>query len=375
MTDRDPTSSNPPGDPPSRPADPWAPLVDRLARPPDDETVERSQRPTVPIQRRWPVASTGDDANTPRPGLSNEPSKPWAGSTEQGNEPRRAAWSAPTGGGEPSTTESRAPWLTPTPEIASAPPAPNWDDRLGDRGDRGEQIFIDAWDAADREAAPVLAAHKRRSNLLLARELVETLILALFIFMAVRGVVQNFRVEGSSMDPTYNSGQYVLVNKALYARLNLHTLGKFLPFVDSENTGHQLFRGPRRGEVVVFQPPLPNSFDRDFIKRVIGLPGDRVQVRDGHVYINGQELQEQYLRNVQTFCGGQWCDITLGENEYYVMGDNRTNSSDSRLWGPVRGNKIIGKTWLIYLPFRDFGPAPNQAPGVAAASTNGGAPR
>jgi signal peptidase I len=120
--------------------------------------------------------------------------------------------------------------------------------------------------------------------------------------------------------------------------------------------------------VVVFHPPLPNSFERDFIKRVIGVPGDHVQVRDGRVFVNGRELQEQYLRSTQTFCGGQWCDITLGPDEYYVMGDNRTNSSDSRLWGPVPGQNIIGKTLLIYLPFDDFGPAPNQKPGVAVAS-------
>jgi signal peptidase I len=253
------------------------------------------------------------------------------------------------------------------------PAGSNWDDRLGDRGERGEQIFIDAWDAADREAAPVLAARKRRSSMLLAREMVETLILALFIFIGVRGVVQNFRVEGSSMDPTYASGQYVLVNKALYSRVNLHALGKLLPFIDSDDPAHHLFRGPKRGEVVVFHPPLPNSFERDFIKRVIGLPGDHVQVKDGKVMVNGQELVEPYLRNVQTFCGGQWCDVVLGPNEYFVMGDNRTNSSDSRLWGPVPSENIIGKTWLIYLPFGDFGPAPNQKPSAVAAA--GTAPR
>lgn len=255
------------------------------------------------------------------------------------------------------------------------PARPHWDDRLGESGfSRGEQIFIDAWDAAEREAAPVLAAHKRRSSMLLARELIETLILALCIFIGVRAVVQNFRVEGSSMDPTYSSGQYVLVNKALYARVNFKVIGRLLPFIDSDESGHYLFRGPQRGEVVVFHPPLPNSFERDFIKRVIGLPGDHVQVRDGRVFVNGQELVEPYLRNVQTFCGGQWCDVTLGPDEYYVMGDNRTNSSDSRLWGPVHGDKIIGKTWLIYLPFGDFGPAPNQKPTVAAAPT-GAQPR
>ena len=243
--------------------------------------------------------------------------------------------------------------------------------------DRGEQVFIDAWDAAERAVRPVIAARRRRSTLLLARELVETLILALAIFIAVRSVVQNFRVEGLSMDPTYATGQYVLVNKALYTRVNLKALGRVVPFIDSQDTAHHVFRGPKRGEVIVFHPPLPGSYDRDFIKRVIGLPGDHVQVKDGRVIVNGQELREPYLRSTQTFCGGNWCDVQLGADEYFVMGDNRPNSSDSRLWGPVRGKNIIGKTWLIYLPIDHFGPAPNQTPGMVAASggSAGPAPR
>ena len=228
--------------------------------------------------------------------------------------------------------------------------------------DRGEQVYVDAWDAAATEAAPAPAPQAGRSTLLLVREVVETGILALAIFLAVRGVIQNFRVEGSSMDPTYASGQYVLVNKLLYARLNFEPLEKVLPFLDLDDTGRHLFRGPRRGEVIVFHPPLPNSTERDFIKRVIGLPGEHVQVRDGRVTINGRELEEPYLHNVQTFCGGQWCDVTLGGDQYFVMGDNRTNSSDSRLWGPIHEDEIIGKAWYIYLPKDDFGPAPNQAP-------------
>jgi signal peptidase I len=85
------------------------------------------------------------------------------------------------------------------------------------------------------------------------------------------------------------------------------------------------------------------------MKRVVGLPGDHVQVRDGRVMINGLELEESYVNNAQSFCGGQWCDVTLGDDQYYVMGDNRMNSSDSRLWGPVRKDAIIGEAWLVYL--------------------------
>jgi signal peptidase I len=288
----------------------------------------------------------------------------------------RARPGAPDAGAPPDqAVRARFTWLPPAPSPtepdaaapvpAEAEPAPA---ETGAPADRGEQLFIDAWDEAERTERPHPTERRQRSGLLLARELVETAILALVIFMGVRGLVQNFRVEGASMDPTYATGQYVLVNKALYARVNLKALGRVVPFIDSDETAHYVFRGPRRGEVIVFHPPAPNSYDRDFIKRVIGLPGEHVQVKDGRVYINGQELSEPYVRVAQTFCGGQQCDVQLGPDEYYVMGDNRANSSDSRLWGPVPGRNIIGKAWLIYLPIGDFGPAPNQSPRIVSAS-------
>lgn len=236
----------------------------------------------------------------------------------------------------------------------------------------GEQVFIDAWNAAEPAApAPPPAASRARAGTVLLREVVETAILALLIFLGVRAIVQNFRVEGASMDPTYATGQYVLVNKALYSEINLETLSKFLPFWQSSDRHHHLFRGPHRGEVIVFHPPLTNSFDRDFIKRVIGLPGDHIQVKESKIYINGQLMQEPYLPPINTFCGGPYCDLTLGPDQYYVMGDNRTNSSDSRLWGPVTGDKIIGKTWWIYLPFNKFGGAPGGKPELVPAPSPG----
>ncbi|MFN8559367.1 MAG: signal peptidase I [Dehalococcoidia bacterium] len=232
-------------------------------------------------------------------------------------------------------------------------------------------------DAAAQRSTATVAGRQRRAKLMTVREVVETAILAVLIFGVVRALVQNFRVEGASMDPTYASGQYVIVNKAIYARLDLGPLTDALSFIGSGDAGRHVFRGPRRGEVVVFHPPLPGSAERDFIKRVMGLPGDHVQVRDNRVFVNGLEVQEPYLGGTPTYCGGQWCDVRLGDDEYYVMGDNRTNSSDSRLWGPIHADKIIGKTWLIYLPASDFGPAPNQAPNLVepAADTAPRTPR
>ena len=232
----------------------------------------------------------------------------------------------------------------------------------------GAGPFVEAWD--DYAAAHVVAGARgrRAHNLRVTREIVETAIFALFMFLAVRTVVQNFRVEGMSMDPTYHTGQYLLVNKMLYSRINVKAVSDWIPFWQSDDEAHYIFHGPQRGDVVVFEPPIPNRGDRDFIKRVIGLPGDHVVVKDDHVVINGQQLEESYIPGVKSTCFGQWCDVTLGDDQYFVMGDNRSNSSYSRFWGPVTGDKIIGKSWLIYLPFRDFGVAPNDSPPLVTVS-------
>jgi signal peptidase I len=238
--------------------------------------------------------------------------------------------------------------------------------------DPGSTAYVVAWDAHIRSLTVDQQRHRRAQNLRLAREVIETGIFALLMFLGVRMVVQNFRVEGLSMDPTYQTGQYVLVNKAVYGRLNLSAIADLVPFWDWDDDGRYLFHGPRRGEVVVFEPPPPNSRSRDFIKRVIGTPGDRVVIRDEQVFVNGQQLDEPYLGPVPTTCFGQYCDVTLGPDQYFVMGDNRTNSSDSRAWGPVTGDHIIGKALWIYLPFEDFGPAPNGSLDLGTASATSG---
>jgi signal peptidase I len=237
--------------------------------------------------------------------------------------------------------------------------------------ERGSDVFVAAWDSYAEQSADDGARRRRTQNLRLARELVETGIFALLMFLAVRSVVQNFRVEGLSMDPTYETGQYVLVNKALYSRLNLKALSGIVPFWHSDDEARYIFHAPQRGEVVVFVPPVPNRGDRDFIKRVIGEPGDHVAIRNEQIFINDQLLEEPYLPGIRTACFGQWCDIILGPDEFFVLGDNRSNSSDSRYWGPVPGNQIVGKAWLIYLPFGDFGPAPNDTPILAAPGSTG----
>jgi signal peptidase I len=154
------------------------------------------------------------------------------------------------------------------------------------------------------------------------RELIETLILTLVIFLVIRFAVQNFRIEGTSMEPNFHDGQYLFVNKLLY-----------------------MLHPPERGDVIVFIPPNSNS--RDYIKRVIGLPGDRVEIRNGFVYINGEPLNEDYPLNPGSY---GMPSMVIQPGEYFVLGDNRNYSSDSHSWGTVSGAKIIGKAWVSYWP-------------------------
>ena len=132
------------------------------------------------------------------------------------------------------------------------------------------------------------------------RELVETVILAVLIFFAVKAVIQNFRVEGASMQPSLENQQLLLVNKAIYFRVDMDRVHRFLPFVPGDDgEDRHLFRAPRRGDVIVFKFHLANEGEpeRDFIKRVIGVPGDTVEVKDGTVFINGSPLEEDYILN------------------------------------------------------------------------------
>jgi signal peptidase I len=197
------------------------------------------------------------------------------------------------------------------------------------------------------EAPPRPSRGQRARHL--ARELIETFVLALLIFLVVRAALQNFRVEGSSMDPVLHDGQYLIVNKAIYTHINLDTISKFLPFIDpGDDPVHYLFRRPQRGDVIVFR--FPGNPDRDFIKRIIGEPGDTVEVKDSTVYINGGALDEPYLTSKPTYVYGP---AEVPPKQYFVLGDNRNNSYDSHVWGFLPEENIIGQAWLSYWP-RDY---------------------
>lgn len=170
-----------------------------------------------------------------------------------------------------------------------------------------------------------------------AREILETVILTALIFLGIRLVVQNFRIEGRSMEPTLHSGQYLLVNKMAY-----RWLGE-----------------PARGDIVVFEAW---GQDKDFIKRIVGTPGDDVEIRDGCVHVNGSCLDEPYLDQSTTDAVGP---VTLGPEEYYVLGDNRSNSSDSRNFGPLDAESIVGRAWVTYWPPGDVGLVSSPSDGYA----------
>jgi signal peptidase I len=188
----------------------------------------------------------------------------------------------------------------------------------------------------------------------LAKEFLEALIMALVVFFFLQVSVQNFQVEGSSMYPTLESGEYVAVNKLAYLRVNMDKFSDMIPFWDA--SGQEEFMpfqkdGPGRGSIVVFS--YPRDPDRSFVKRVIGVPGDQISIRDGYTYLNGKLLDEPYVPDTER-SRGEFMDFkTLGPDEYFVMGDNRTHSNDSRHWGPLGIDYIIGNKWVAYdLPLK-----------------------
>jgi signal peptidase I len=205
---------------------------------------------------------------------------------------------------------------------------------------------------------------RRRHWPVLIRELVETCLLALLIFLAVRSAVQNFKVEGESMIPSLENGQYIIVNKLAYAQLDLSKFD-WIPFFDSgDSPMRHVFGTPKRGDVVVFR--APSNPDRDFIKRVIGVSGDRVEIRDSVVYVNDEPLAEPYTTG-RTGCPcGPW---VVEPGKYFVLGDHRNNSSDSRVFGTIQEDSIIGKALFSYWPLSEVGLAPNHSVSFASAES------
>ncbi len=161
-------------------------------------------------------------------------------------------------------------------------------------------------------------------------DVLEVVVFAVAIFLFVYLLVlRPHKIKGASMQPNYPDSEYLLTEKVSY-----------------------YFGEPKRGDVVVFKPPV--SDEDEFIKRIIGLPGEKVYVSRGKVFINGKELKESYIASdVATLSGNflpENTEVTVPAGEYFVVGDNRPHSSDSRSWGYVDKNKISGRAWLVYWP-------------------------
>ena len=178
----------------------------------------------------------------------------------------------------------------------------------------------------------------------LFREYAEAIIIAVLLALVIRQfAVQAFTIPSGSMMDTLLIGDYILVNKFL--------LGPEIPFTDKHLPG---LRSPEHGDVIVFK--YPNDETRDFIKRIVAVGGDTIQVKDNRVWRNGTLIEEPYVMpgsfrpGPSTHCGYLYgCEpLVVPPNSYFVMGDNRDNSQDSRYWGFVKREKIRGKAFLIY---------------------------
>lgn len=181
----------------------------------------------------------------------------------------------------------------------------------------------------------------------LFREVMEAIVLAMLIFFLASVTLQNFRVLGASMSDTLQDGQFLVVNKVAYSSFEKARLAQLVPFWNVDESDQVFtFHPPQRGEVVVFHPP--RRPDVEYVKRVVGLPGEEVEVKRGIVFADGLPLDEPYIkRRGTTETRGP---LHLSENEYYVLGDNRLGSEDSRTWGPITLESIVGRVWFTYWP-------------------------
>lgn len=178
---------------------------------------------------------------------------------------------------------------------------------------------------------------------LTARQILGLILVFVIILGVMQFSLQSFRVEGASMEPSFHDDQYLLVDKLSYR-----------------------FRSPHRGDVIVFHNPrFPD--EPALIKRIIGLPGEKLEIRAGDIYINGVEVQE-----TPDFPAVPRLDeysVTIPPEHYFVLGDNRSNSSGSHIFGPVPRDNIVGKVWLYYWPPSDWGLSPKYSADLEPVTT------
>jgi signal peptidase I len=154
------------------------------------------------------------------------------------------------------------------------------------------------------------------------REILVTVIVSLLVFLSLQVTIKSSVVFGSSMEPNFETGQRLIANKITYK-------------IDEI----------KRGDVVILRPPTDNHIE--YIKRIVGLPGETVEVRNGLVYIDGSPLSEPYVLENPSY---NMKRLTIPTDYYFVLGDNRNHSDDSHIWGPLPRENIIGKVWLSFWP-------------------------
>jgi signal peptidase I len=201
---------------------------------------------------------------------------------------------------------------------------------------------------------PAVAANQPRTSAgsSFLREVAEVILLAVILYIGISFAVQTVHVEGLSMFATLDDNDYLIANKIDY---RLHA--------------------PQRGDIIILRPPNNNS--TDFIKRVIALPGERLLIRDGVVYINGHRLVEPYLPEAWVVFNnwpatGSSNGTVIPPNQYFVMGDNRNKSQDSRYFGPIGRDRIDGRAWFRIWPLDHFGDIYSQVPQLESGSISVG---
>lgn len=182
-------------------------------------------------------------------------------------------------------------------------------------------------------------------------EIAEVAVLALGLYIVINFAIQTVHVIGLSMYPTVEDQDYLIATKIDY---RLHP--------------------PQRGDIIIMRDPYDPS--RDFIKRVIGVPGDHILIRGGQVYINGHLLRENYINPAEPWTqnadwplgqSGDTDGVLLRSDEYFVMGDNRNHSSDSRFFGPIHRDQVQARAWLRVLPLTKLGPIDRAKPQLTAS--------
>ena len=175
-------------------------------------------------------------------------------------------------------------------------------------------------------------------------ETLEIVALALIIFLGVRGIAQNFIVSGESMSPTFQPNQLLIANRLAYINIDI----TWIPW----HTGSQWqpFGNPEQGEIIVFA--FPGDTERDFLKRILAVPGQTIEIRNGTIFVDNQALNEPYVTDPWF---GTMPSQIVPPNNFFVVGDNRRNSFDSRSWGMLEKDLLIGRADFRYWPLKELG--------------------